>query len=189
MASHWGDFFSSVLQSGSSLRQTQDKTIWLRPLAALSITLFTLLSCSPSIENKELQSCYIIIPNNLQFINISYAYINKIAYEKDNPLQYVVEIENRSNHSLDNLRLMINYKWIASLKDLLYYQGFLKGYQPYGESSFPPNKKLRFTFSKKSSNRRVFIDVRGKPMPDLTFIHSLRLISDQGAGTWGFSDP
>tara|TARA_B100000315_G_scaffold115921_1_gene106328 strand:+ start:14035 stop:14517 length:483 start_codon:yes stop_codon:yes gene_type:complete len=154
----------------------------------LSFFLFTQLGCGTS-SDKDLTSCFIIIPNNLQFVRVSYFYINNIAYGGEDSLQYVIEIENDSNQPLNDLYLTINYKWRAALKDIYYYQGFLKGYKPFGQSSFPEKKKLRFTFNKKSSNRLVFTDSSGKHMSELTFFHSLHLKADRGSGTWGFPDP
>jgi len=153
-----------------------------------SLFFFTLLGCGTS-KDRDMTACFIIIPNNLEFVRISYYYINNIAYGDEDPLQYVVEIENDSNQPLNDLYLTINYKWRAPLKDIYYYQGFLKGYKPFGQSSFPEKNKLRFTFNKKSSNRLVFTDSAGKHMSDLTFFHSLHLKTDQGSGTWGFPDP
>ncbi len=153
-----------------------------------SLFFFTLLGCGTSTD-RDMTACFIIIPNNLEFVRISYYYINNIAYGDEDPLQYVVEIENDSNQPLNDLYLTINYKWRAPLKDIHYYQGFLKGYKPFGQSSFPEKNKLRFTFNKKSSNRLVFTDSDGKHMSDLTFFHSLHLKTDQGSGTWGFPDP
>ena len=159
----------------------------MKKLISIGLFFFTLFGCG-TFTDKEFEPCIIIIPNNLEFVRISYYYINNIAYGDDDALQYVVEIENDSNHALNNLYLTINYKWKAPLKDIFYYRGFFKGYEPYGQSSFPAKNKLRFTFNKDSSNRSVFIDPSGKHLPDLTFFHTLRLKADQGAGTWGFPD-
>ena len=154
----------------------------------ISLVVSILYGCNLS-SDRELTPCFIIIPHNLQHVRISYYYINNIAYGGDDPLQYVIEIENTSNHTLDNLRLGINYKYTASLKDLSYYQGFFKGYRPFGHSSFPAKSKLQFTFNKDSSNLQLFTDSSGKTMSNLVFFHSFHLKADQGEGTWGFPEP
>lgn len=153
-----------------------------------TLFLLTFIGCSGYTE-KKLISCFVINPNNLQFVRVSYYYINKIAYGGEDLLQYVIEIENTSDNVLDSLFLTINYRWSATLKNLLIYRGFFKGYQPFGSSAFPAKKKIQFVFNNDSSNRLIFADSSGKNLPELVLFRSLRLQTDKGAGSWGFPDP
>lgn len=160
----------------------------MRNILIINFILFSLSGCN-NWGKGEFISCNPIIPNNLYSVHVSYKFGYDATFGNTNSFWYVLEIENSSDTSLDNLKIKINHTWWGYLKDLLVYAGYFKGYKPFGETSFPANRKIQFIFSPDAQNNLNFIDTFGNHMNEGTIFRDIRIHTKQGVGTWRFPKP
>tara|TARA_Y100000294_G_scaffold85567_1_gene80142 strand:+ start:202 stop:681 length:480 start_codon:yes stop_codon:yes gene_type:complete len=159
----------------------------MKNILIINIILFTLSGCN--FGDDEFTSCNPMIPNDLHSVRVSYKFGYDSTFSDTDSFWYVLEVENNSDIPLENVKIKINHTWWGYLKDLLVDAGFLKGYKPFGETSFPANQKIQFIFSPDTQNNMKFTDPFGKHMNAGVVFKDIRIHTKQGVGTWRFPKP
>ena len=159
----------------------------MKNILIINIILFTLSGCN--FGDDEFTACNPMIPNDLHSVRVSYKFGYDSTFSDTDSFWYVLEVENNSDIPLEKVKIKINHTWWGYLKDLLVDAGFLKGYKPFGETSFPANQKIQFIFSPDTQNHLKFTDAFGKHMSEGVVFKDIRIHTKQGVGTWRFPKP
>ena len=99
----------------------------------------------------------------------------------------VLNINNTSQSTLENVKIRINKNYSSRLSDIIYCNKSIC--KEFGTDSFPANTKLSFLFSHDVSNHGKFRNPTGQYFPKEDIINTLEFECNFDKGQWKFIGP
>ena len=157
-------------------------------IAALVVLIVGLALLIGQLQGRRTYFAGLARPDNeLPFIKIYYEAFDDSMFGGQGAKGFRLYITNESEEPLRDMTLTLDDQYRASLSEMIYYNGVVKGSQAYGRKSFPANAKVEFIFSHDVSNHGVFRNRSNETLPAEKLPSEIRVDCARGTGQWEFS--
>jgi hypothetical protein len=124
--------------------------------------------------------------NTLKGLMLIYDASDDYKFGGNEAIGIILTVKNNSGQKIENCIFIINDRYTASLENIEYYYGFMKGDKPLARSYIKQGELLEIAFSHDNNNHLIFKDSEKSMFPRSEKIVTLKITSMQGEGIWRF---